>query len=444
MMQLVISTNDLAVLRDGLLASEVEHCAVLYAEEVTRSDGVVRLLVRDIDEPSAGDYAIQAIDRSELTPEFVARVAKRAKLNKLSLIFAHSHPGLHRPQFSSTDDAGEKILATFLTKRGLNSIHAALVVSRGGMRARRLGTREEVDVISVGSEVIVESTAQNCELEVAKQFDRQVRAFGADGQRVLHRLRVGIVGLGGTGSILAQQLVHLGVRDFILIDPDTIAETNLNRVVGATFDDIGVSKIDVVERYLIAHSATTKVRKIPGNVVRTSVAQELSAVDVIFSCTDSHGSRSVIQQIAYQYLIPCIDMGSTITTDDGKVTGIFGRVQLLSPGEPCLWCCNLLDTEQVRRDMMSDVERRLDPYIQGFEEPAPSVVWLNGTVVSLAVGMLMAVVTSAPLRGRHLIYNAQTASLRSVRATPRPDCFICSKEGVMAKGDGQQLYARQD
>lgn len=444
MIQLVIPTSDLALLCDGLLASQVEHCAVLYAEEVTRADGVVRLLVREIDVPKSEDYAIQTIDRSELKPEFVARITKCARLKQWSLIFAHSHPGLHRPQFSLTDDAGEKVLAAFLSKRGLHSNHAALVVSKGGMRARGLGTREEIDVISVGHKIVAESTARDCKLEIAKQFDRQVRAFGADGQRLLQRLRVGIVGLGGTGSILAQQLVHLGIRDFILIDPDTIEETNLNRVVGANYDDIGKSKIDVVERYLKAHNATTKVRTIPGNVVRAAIAKELCAADIIFSCTDSHGSRSVIQQVAYQYLIPCIDMGSTITTDDGKVTGIFGRVQLLSPGEPCLWCCNLLDPEQVRRDMMSEVERRLDPYIQGAEEPAPSVVWLNGTVVSLAVGMLMAVATSAPLRGRHLIYNAKTASLRAVRATPRLECFICSKDGVVAKGDGQQLYARKD
>jgi len=444
MIQLVIPTDALALLCDGLLASKVEHCAVLYAEEVTRTDGVVRLLVRDIEVPKPEDYAIQAIDRSELRPEFVARITKCARLKKRSLIFTHSHPGLHRPQFSLTDDAGEKVLAAFLSKRGLNSNHAALVVSKGGMRARGLGTREEIDVISVGQKLIVESASQDCESEIAKQFDRQVRAFGAEGQRLLQRLRVGIVGLGGTGSILAQQLVHLGIRDFVLIDPDTIEETNLNRVVGANYTDIGTPKIDVVERYLMGHSATTKVKKVPGNVVRATIAKELCGVDMIFSCTDSHGSRSVIQQVAYQYLIPCIDMGSTITIDDGKVTGIFGRVQLLSPGEPCLWCCNLLDPEQVRRDMMSEVERRLDPYIQGAEIPAPSVVWLNGTVVSLAVGMLMAVATSAPLRGRHLIYNAQTASLRSVRATPRPDCFICSKEGVLAKGERQQLYARQD
>lgn len=444
MIQLVIPTNDLVLLCDGLLASEVEHCAVLYAEEVTRADGMVRLLVRDIDVPKPEDYAIQAIDRTELKPEFVARITKRALLKQWSLIFAHSHPGLHRPEFSLTDNAGEKVLAAFLTKRGLHSNHAALVVSKGGMRARGLGAQEEIDVISVGKIISVESTAQACESEIAKQFDRQVRAFGADGQRLLQRLHVGIVGLGGTGSILAQQLVHLGIRDFILIDPDTIEETNLNRVVGANYTDIGTSKIDVVARYLTAHSDDTIVRKIPGNVVRAAIAKELCDTDVIFSCTDSHGSRSVIQQIAYQYLIPCIDMGSTITTDDGKVTGIFGRVQLLSPGEPCLWCCNLLDPEQVRRDMMSDVERRLDPYIQGAEEPAPSVVWLNGTVVSLAVGMLMAVMTSAPIKGRHLIYNAHAASLRSVRATLRSDCFICSKSGVVAKGDQQQLYARQD
>ena len=78
-------------------------------------------------------------------------------------------------------------------------------------------------------------------------FDRQVRAFGADGQLKLQRLRVAIVGLGGTGSLIAQQLVHLGVRDFILVDPDVIESTNLNRVANAFQDDIGQPKVKIAE-----------------------------------------------------------------------------------------------------------------------------------------------------------------------------------------------------
>ena len=137
-------------------------------------------------------------------------------------------------------------------------------------------------------------------------------------------------------------------------------------------------------------------------------------------------------------------MGSTITTLDGLVTGVFGRVQLLGPGHACLWCSNLLNSEQVRRDMMSAFERQADPYIQGVHEPAPSVISINGTVVSLAVTMLLGVMTDVPMEARHLIYNAKAASLRAVHADAKDDCFICSRTGSFARGDSRPLFARQD
>jgi molybdopterin/thiamine biosynthesis adenylyltransferase len=261
---------------------------------------------------------------------------------------------------------------------------------------------------------------------------------------MLQALRVGIVGLGGTGSIAAQQLAHLGVRDFVLVDPDHLELTNLNRVVGAGEADVGLPKSDVARRHIRAIAPTARVRSVVGDVVHSAVARELLDVDIILCCTDSHGSRSVIQQVAYQYLIPCIDIGSTITTEGGLITGIFGRVQLLGPDHACLWCTGLLDSEEVRRDMMSDFERKADPYIQGTHEPAPSVIALNGTVVSLAVTMLLGIVTPVPIGPRHLIYNASASTLRPVRAVARADCFICSRLGVLARGDLQPLFARQD
>ena len=52
-------------------------------------------------------------------------------------------------------------------------------------------------------------------------------------KNALQMLRVGVVGLGGTGSAVAQQLAHLGVTKYTLIDRDDIDVTNLNRLIGA-------------------------------------------------------------------------------------------------------------------------------------------------------------------------------------------------------------------
>jgi molybdopterin-synthase adenylyltransferase len=318
-----------------------------------------------------------------------------------------------------------------------------LLLTRSGLAARELGTQIQLRVVGVGSERIVHfpAEAENADYNL---FDRQIRAFGEDGQKSLESLRVAIVGLGGTGSLVAQELVHLGVRKFVLIDPDKVESANLNRIVGASQDDIGALKVSVAARYLREFRSSVDVQACDGNVVHARVAQTLFGVDVIFGCTDSHGSRSVMQQMAYQYFIPMIDMGSTITVRDGEVTGIFGRVQLLAPGLPCLWCSNLLNADEIRRDMMSEGERRADPYIVGARIPAPSVISLNATVVSLAVTMLLGIVAGAPIPARNLLYNARTSTLKPVQGTAQSDCFICSHRGVLGRGDGQALFARLD
>jgi molybdopterin/thiamine biosynthesis adenylyltransferase len=404
----------------------------------------VRLLVRKIEIPADHDYTSQHVDQTELRPDFVARITKRAIREKLSLVFVHSHPGPSAPQFSLVDDEGERHLAGFLAHRHPTNIHAALVVSEGGFRARQLGTNTEIRVVSLGEYRAILFDPERSSEDLSNVFDRQVRAFGVSGQRALERLSVAIVGLGGTGSLVAQQLVHLGVRKFILIDPDVIESTNLNRVVGALPGDIGRNKVDIAAKYIKTFAPDAAISPIAGDIIRTRTARTLFGADVIFGCTDSHGSRAVLQQVSYQYLIPCIDMGTTITTADGSVSGIFGRVQMLAPGNACFTCSGLLHPDEVRQDMMSAFERKLDPYLQGVREPAPAVISLNGTIASLAITMFMAFVTGLPSRARYILYSATTSTLRSVRAEIKQDCYICSRSGTFARGDLLALYARQD
>src|SRR5581483_902719 len=80
------------------------------------------------------------------------------------------------------------------------------------------------------------------------EFDRQARVFGARTTEDLQKLRVGIVGCGGTGSAVASLLARIGVTRFGLIDVDHVDTTNLNRLVFSTRADAisRRSKIDVV------------------------------------------------------------------------------------------------------------------------------------------------------------------------------------------------------
>jgi hypothetical protein len=234
MNEIRISSADLASLRSRLLVDSVERCAILLAATASSADvGGASLIVREMHFPGDDDYLRQTSVFAQLAPAFVARLTKRAQTEKLQLIFVHSHLSPSPPEFSVTDDAGEQELASFMERRELTGMHGALVLSPGGLRARVMGSMKEVRVVSIGTRRLVEfDPAQHTGLP-DDQYDRQIRAFGAAGQAAIQRLRVAIVGLGGTGSVLVQQLVHLGVRDFLVIDPDVIERTNLNRVVGA-------------------------------------------------------------------------------------------------------------------------------------------------------------------------------------------------------------------
>ncbi|HEY2445031.1 MAG TPA: ThiF family adenylyltransferase, partial [Rhizomicrobium sp.] len=231
-----------------------ESCAVLFASHVTTPENRERLLVRAADFPSDDDYVRRAPDGAELSSAYIARVSKHAKQGHSSIVFVHSHPGLTPPSFSRVDDEGEHRLAEFLRVRCPNVTHASLVISGGGVAARKLGTSERIRVVTVGIEFRVRSTTIGNDDGTLEVFDRQVRAFGREGQSRITALRIGIVGLGGVGSLVSQMLVHLGIRKFLLIDPDVVEESNLNRVVNASGTSVGQSKVDVAARYISSFS----------------------------------------------------------------------------------------------------------------------------------------------------------------------------------------------
>ncbi len=201
--------------------------------------------------------------------------------------------------------------------------------------------------------------------DIPAREDRTVLALGEPAQRILSGLKIGIVGLGGLGQLVAQQLAHLGVRHLLLLDNDDVHPTNLNRLVGSTPHSIGRRKVDVAADMIAAIRHDAIVQAHHGDVRTESDARLLLQRDLILCCTDSHGSRAVLNQLAHQYFVPVLDMGVRIDAPDVQITAVAGRVQLLSPGDLRGLNLVLLDPEQVRRDLLSYDERAHDPYVVG-------------------------------------------------------------------------------
>jgi molybdopterin/thiamine biosynthesis adenylyltransferase len=422
---------------------DVETCSIglVYpAHSNTGQDG--RYVVRQLQEVPQDAYAVRTATAASLKPSFCVEIVNRARAAAAGVLVTHTHIGERPLQgFSQEDDAGEPPLAEYFGKRLGVAHHFSAVFTHNGVQARSLGRHQLEPVVSVGSVLEINKAPPG---QAPVQYDRQVRAFGAEGQLALGRLKVAIVGLGGTGSQVAQQLAHLGVSDFLLIDPETVEVTNLNRLVGARPDSVGASKVSVAARQITSINPSARCRELVADVVDAQTANVLTGVDFIFGCTDSMASRAVLNQLAYQYLVPCIDMGVAIGVSDGQVRYISGRTQMLSPGIPCLVCTDKLDAEQVRRELMTPEQRKRDPYIVGEAVAQPSVISLNSTVVAAAVTMFLAAVTGVPSQARIVVYDGMRGSLRPAAMPPRPHCIVCSLDGALARGNVWGLPTRAE
>ena len=76
--------------------------------------------------------------------------------------------------------------------------------------------------------------------------------IGVEGQKKLLNASVLIVGVGGLGSAISLYLTAAGIGRIGLIDADVVSETNLQRQVLYTENEIGLSKVEQASKRLKA------------------------------------------------------------------------------------------------------------------------------------------------------------------------------------------------
>jgi molybdopterin/thiamine biosynthesis adenylyltransferase len=208
-------------------------------------------------------------------------------------------------------------------------------------------------------------------------FDRQVRAFGAEGQRLLRALTIGVVGCGGTGSPTVEQLARLGVGRLLVVDDDTVDRRSLTRIHQSVEADVGRLKVDVARDSAAAFGTGTVIEAIAEKAIGEAVIRRLAGCDLVFGCTDDHAGRLVLSKLAYHYLVPVIDLGVRVDVGDGRVRGVYGRVTFAAPGYPCLECRGQVDLRLAAVEQMDPQERTrqaAEGYVPGIDEAAPAVV----------------------------------------------------------------------
>ena len=382
--------------------SELEVAGVLFVRTLDASDGSRRLLGRTMRWVPQNEYIEQESYGLVIPPTGYISALAEAERNGDTALWFHTHPGWDGiPRPSSHDHEVDRQIGDLFRIRTGSSYYGTLIFSPRPVGCAFTGTLhleddgiQSIDRIwVVGNGWRLLSSFNSERADIPTLFERNVCAFGPDMQLMLRELRVGIVGCGGTGSSVAEQLVRLGVRNFTLIDNDTVSESNLTRLYGSTPSDVGLPKVEVVAQHLTRIAPDVKCRSVQGMISLQPIALALTSVDLIFGCTDDNAGRLVLSRLSTYLLTPVIDVGVLLSsTEDGTLSDINGRVTVLSPGSACLVCRDRIDLQRAATELMAPEERRRlqdEGYAPALAGVEPAVVAFTTAVAAAAVAEML-------------------------------------------------------
>jgi len=446
-----------------------EHGAVLLAG-ISETERETRFLVREVLLAKDGaDYVPGKFGYRMLTADFVARASHKCAQQKLCYFAVHCHGGTDSVGFSAVDleshKRGYPALIDITNGGPVGALVFAINAVAGEIWTRH-GTAALTGMTVVGlnhRRLFPEPIPRRngC----AATFDRQALIFGEIGQQHLAQAKVGIIGLGGVGSLINELVARLGVGEIVAIDYDRIESSNRSRVVDSTPWDAlewlsnsrwrwlrrlagrwSRRKVRIAER--VACKANPKVRfhALPNDVTSLQVAQQLADADFLFLCADSMQSRLVFNALVHQYLIPGIQIGSKVPVDaEGRVGNIFSVERLVLPdsGGGCLLCNQLIVASKLQEEALSPAERERQAYVKGVK--APSVITLNALGSSQAandflfsfLGLFNASLASAGYR----MHFARERKWKAVDVESEETCLHCSgsPRSAFARGDRHSL-----
>lgn len=390
---------------DSLLAvSEhpLETAGVLLATVVHAINGDIRLLGREVRWLDESAYRRRERDGLSIASEGYVPALGKAEALGATAIWVHTHPGSNSlPLASAHDEIVDSEIADLFRLRSGSPYYGALIVSPRPQGLAFSGHLESDDgriifldrLWLVGERFRLARSINSRLSDLSPIFDRNVRAFGSAIQEVLGDIHVGIVGCGGTGSAVAEQLVRLGVRRVTLIDPDELSASNVTRVYGSTPADVGRAKVDVLAGHLKRIAPDAHLETIKSMITIEAAARHITSCDVVFGCTDDNAGRLVLSRATTYLLTPVIDCGVLLTSDDkGQLTGIDGRVTVVVPEQACLLCRGRIDVARASAELLTPEERlrRQDEgYAPALGRTEPAVVTFTTIVGATAVSELL-------------------------------------------------------
>jgi len=415
---------------------------------VCRTANEIRLIGREFWPVTGEDLLAQTPTRLSIRSISYVKAFQHAEQTRQGFWFVHSHPE-GCTEFSGADDATEPALFSCAFARIEWTIpHGSLVFPERGAPFGRIwlesGTTEQLDRIRLIGRRWRFFDSGDGNDPIPEFFDRQMRAFGPSIQRLLAMLHIGVVGCGGTGSAVCQQLVRLGVGSISVFDGQRFERSNVNRVYGSLLSDDGAWKVGIAEREAASIGLRTVVHRYSESIYHERVARRLVDADIIFGCTDDEYGRSILNDVALRYGIPLLDMGVKISSEHQKIDSVIGRVTTVQPGYACLHCRGRITAKGIAADALRAAQPTAanalaaEGYAPELGDPAPAVISFTTSVASMAVNEFLHRLTGFMGDDRETSEVIQFFDRGDIGHNATPPSATCKCSAFKAVGSGDQ------
>ena len=378
-------------------------------------------------------------------PHYLARVISIARERQAGVAFMHSHHSTGWQSMSEADILAERdVLAYPAGATGFPLI--GLTIGSDGYWSSRFWRRDgermrcywcsKTRVVGPKSYQIYSNDYVCPPPERREVLKRTFDTWGQEAQNTISRLRVGIVGLGSVGSIVAEAVARIGVTQITLIDPDYVEEHNLDRLLYGTTRDIGNLKVQLASDAVFRHATAKKVNIIalPISIHDQEAYKAALDCDIIFSCVDSPLPRDVLNCIAQSHMIPVIDGGVSIEKDisNDKLFSAHWRVHIVTPYHQCLRCSGQYNSSNVIMELDGSLS---DPsYVSNLPESErnrnqnvfPFSLSVAGMEVNLMLRYLLSQDWWPPVWQQD--YQFVTADLRTINEACEPHCSFRDRQ----------------
>ena len=298
---------------------------------------------------------------------YLVRAIQVCHKKKAGLVFIHNHltdgwQGMSKEDIiAERDKISPPAYSTNLPLVGLTLGTDEQWSARFWIKKNNSYKRNWCDKIRiVGKKLDVQYNEEKFKKPTQKEkLKRTIATWGTDCQNKIARLKIGIIGLGSVGNLVAESLVRIGVQNLTLIDGDKVKTHNLDRLLYATEKDIGKHKVSLTKKHIQANAvAEDFIVKACHNYLQDEISYKAALdCDILFSCVDRPLPKDILNNIAYVHYIPVIFGGVFIDNKtNNKLAQATWSTSVLSPGFRCLRCDNQYTTSEVVQEVDGSID----------------------------------------------------------------------------------------